>query len=289
MELSAAPIPGIPAPYGRACSNCARAKAKCVAGNGLGTKCERYRVCLTQSPCIVMLTRSRCLRLNKDCQTTQTVRKRKTVNKPPATKVERLEERLDGLFKLLQSSNSSISIADGNASASNAPSTIQPSPSSLQSHVVSPENCEDFESHEIQRQNSNRPTVDGLCLDSPTVAPDAAYSNSGTRSTIYYCPESMLISSSEPSSEDAEECLKNFRPHMATFFPFIIVPESTTAQDLRRDRPFLWLCIMSVSSKSTIQQKALGREIKITMGREILVEGKNNIDLLLGMLVFVAW
>lgn len=237
-----------------------------------------------------MLTRFRCLRLNKDCQPIQTVRKRRTVNRPPATKVARLEERLDGLFKLLQSSNSTISIADGNASESNASSTIQPSlRSPPESHVVSPENRQDFESHEIQRPNSDRPIVDGLRLDSPTTAPDAAYLSSGTRSTIYHCPESTLISGSEPSSEEAEERLKTFRPHMATYFPFIIVPESTTAQDLRLDRPFLWLCIMSVTSKSTVQLKALGREIKITMGREILVEGKNNIDLLLGMLVFVAW
>ena len=76
---------------------------------------------------------------------------------------------------------------------------------------------------------------------------------------------------------------------MATYFPFIIVPESTTAYELHHDRPFLWLCIMSVASKSSIQQKALGKEIKITIGREIFVEGKNNLDLLLGLLVYVAW
>ena len=76
---------------------------------------------------------------------------------------------------------------------------------------------------------------------------------------------------------------------MATYFPFIIVPDSLTALELRRGRPFLWLCIMSVASKSTVQQNALRKELKIAMGREILVEGKNNIDLLLGILVFVAW
>ena len=68
-----------------------------------------------------------------------------------------------------------------------------------------------------------------------------------------------------------------------------MVPDATTAHELRRDRPFFWLCIMSVTSKSSVQQKALGREIRITMGREILVEGKNNLDLLLGIIVFVAW
>lgn len=46
---------------------------------------------------------------------------------------------------------------------------------------------------------------------------------------------------------------------------------------------------MSITSKSSVKQVALGREIRIMMGREILVEGKNNLDLLLGALNFVAW
>lgn len=46
---------------------------------------------------------------------------------------------------------------------------------------------------------------------------------------------------------------------------------------------------MSVCSKSSAQQLALGKEARIIMGREILVEGRNNLDLLLGALVFVAW
>ena len=219
----------------------------------------------------------------------QTVRSRKKIDRPSASKTEKLEEKIDGLFKLLQSSTSSTSIADRNAPASTAPTSIQPSPNSLHSRVASTECGEDFGPHAIQRQNWNRPSIDGLRLNSPTIAPDAAYITSGTRSTIYHCPESSLPDGLEPSSDEAEECLKSFRPHMAAYFPFIIVPESTTAHELRRDRPFLWLCIMSVASKSTAQQKGLGQELKITMGREVLVEGKNNIDLLLGILVFVAW
>ena len=219
----------------------------------------------------------------------QTVRSRKTINRPSATKNEKLEEKIDGIFKLLQSSTSSTTIADPKAPASTAPTSIQPSPNILQSRVAGTECGGDFGPHAIQRLGSSRPSTNGLRLNSPTIAPDAAYVNSGTRSTIYHCPESSLTNSFEPTPDEAEDYLKRFRPNITTYFPFILVPKSTTAQELRRDRPFLWLCIMSVASKSTVQQKALGREIKITMGREILVEGKNNIDLLLGILVFVAW
>ena len=44
MEPIVSPTSGTPAPYGRACSMCARAKAKCVTGIGIGAKCERYLV-----------------------------------------------------------------------------------------------------------------------------------------------------------------------------------------------------------------------------------------------------
>ena len=156
----------------------------------------------------------------------------------------------------------------------------------MESHIANPKDAGDFGP---QRLNLSRPSPDGVRLNSPTIAPDSAYVTSGTRSTIYQCPEFSPASGLEPSPDEAEEFLRGFRPHMAMTFPFIIIPESTSAQELRRHRPFLWLCVMSVASKSTVQQKALAKEIKITMGREVFVEGKNNIDLLLGMMVYVAW
>ena len=216
----------------------------------------------------------------------ETVRRRKVVNKPSATKTQKLEEKLDGLFKLLQSSASITPTADLTASASTGSTSAQPSPESLESHVANPKDAGDSSAQQL---NLSRSSVDGVRLHSPTIAPDAAYVTSGTRSTIYQCPDFSPISGLEPSPDEAEGILRSFRPHMATYFPFIIIPESTTAQELRRYRPFLWLCLMSVASKSTAQQKALAKEVKITMGRELFVEGKNNIDLLLGLMVFVAW
>ena len=235
----------------------------------------------------MLLTHGRCLRLNKDCQPLQPVRKRKAASRVSDSKKERLEEKLDGLYKLLQSSVPSTSQAEQNASVTTAPIPTRPTSELVQSHVPNPQRSDDFVPSSTLRLNSN--PIEGYRLQPLTTAPDAPYVLSGTRSTVYHCSDSSLISGLEPSSDQAEEYLNTFRPLMATYFPFILVPESTTAYELRRDRPFLWLCIMSVAAKSTAQQKALGREVKITMGREIIAEGKNNLDLLLGLLVFVAW
>lgn len=218
-----------------------------------------------------------------------TTRKRKAEHRPSASKTARLEEKLDGLYRLLQPSTSPTSVDAPDISTSSVTISAESARESLQPHVTSPEDGEDFGPLAIQRLNWNRPPTDGLRLNSPTTAPDAAYVNSGTRSTTYHCPGNSITCGLEPSSDEAEDWLNNFRRHMASYFPFIIVQESTNAAELRRERPFLWLCIMSIASKSTAQQMTLAREIKITIGREMLVEGKNNIDLLLGLLVFVAW
>jgi hypothetical protein len=76
---------------------------------------------------------------------------------------------------------------------------------------------------------------------------------------------------------------------MLPYLPFIVLPASTTAQDLRQERPFLWLCIMAVSSKSSLQQMALGKEIRLTLGREVVLDGNRSLDLLLGVIVYVTW
>ena len=223
------------------------------------------------------------MRLNKDCQPIQTVRKRRTVNKAQATKTQRLEAKLDGLFKLLQPPTPSTSLSSSNASTSIPPITTELARESLHSQGPCFQDGMDSVARAIQL------TIDGPRMNSPTSTADAPYVASGTRSTIYHCSEGSLMGDLEPTSDEAEEYLRDFRTHLVTYFPFVNVPKSTNASDLRRDRPFLWLCMLSITPKSTPRLKAHTKEMKITMGREILVEGKNNIDLLLGLLVFVAW
>ena len=289
MEANEEPTSHISSSYGRACANCVRAKAKCIHGSGVGIKCERYTACPFKSLQILILRHARCLRLNKDCQPTQSIRKRKVTIRPSATKDQRLEAKLDGLYKLLQSSTASTSIAGQSTSAPRASSSHQPISQSLQTPAASPGASEHPESSSIPPLNWSGDSIDVTRMESLALAPDASYVVSGTKSTITYCPNISIINCSEPSFDEAEECLNLFRTSMTTYFPFVNVSESTTARDLRRERPFLWLCIMSIASKSVIQQKRLGREVRITMGRDLLVECKNSIDLLMGLLVFVAW
>ncbi|KAJ5586970.1 uncharacterized protein N7459_002735 [Penicillium hispanicum] len=72
---------GTPAPYGRACINCSRAKSKCIL-LAAGMSCER------------------CQRLKKDCRPSPTVRKRN--GRSSASKAAQLEAKLDSIVSLLQ-------------------------------------------------------------------------------------------------------------------------------------------------------------------------------------------
>ncbi|KFA62819.1 hypothetical protein S40285_03813 [Stachybotrys chlorohalonatus IBT 40285] len=81
--LSPGPL-GTPAGYGRSCTNCSKAKCKCILRTN-GASCER------------------CHRLGKECHPMTTTRKR--ISKKAATsRTAQLEEKLDDLVSILRAS-----------------------------------------------------------------------------------------------------------------------------------------------------------------------------------------
>lgn len=88
---------------------------------------------------------------------------------------------------------------------------------------------------------------------------------------------------------ELEETLETYRTKMAPFFPLVIIDKDVTARELMEERPFLSLVIRAICPKSTAKQAELGIEVRRVLGREMLIEGSKNIDLLLGLLVFAAW
>ena len=89
--------------------------------------------------------------------------------------------------------------------------------------------------------------------------------------------------------EEAEQCLDTFKTLMLKFFPFLHIPQSMTARQLYGVRPFLWYCIMAISCKSTAKQVALSETVRRSIAQGIVMDHNRNIDLLLGLLVFIGW
>lgn len=98
-----------------------------------------------------------------------------------------------------------------------------------------------------------------------------------------------LLSQLDLGSEDADHLLNIFRNDMNPSFPFISIPDSVTASELRRDRPSLYTSVIAVVSRSTSRQISLGKLLMKQLADRMVIGGERNMDLLLGVLTFSAW
>lgn len=102
-------------------------------------------------------------------------------------------------------------------------------------------------------------------------------------------PPSFQTAAGPEELAELEETLETYRTKMAPFFPLVMIGKNVTARELIEERPFLSLVIRAICPKSTAKQAELGTEVRRVLGREMLMEGAKNIDLLLGLLVYVSW
>ena len=249
-----------PARYGHACRNCARAKCKCIFGDDHRT-CARYNPSQLFMGIIRHANFGRCLRLKKECIPAPHMRRKKS-----RVDVVRLEQKLDGAISLLRS------IARNNPAVENAIDNLDPKTPEYQ--------AADFR---ISPQRTPPRSIDEpetACEAQPFLTPASA------RTPLY---PYVLPKDAEPTIEEAEFCFKSFCVKNLQLFPFTQFPDGMTAQQVREERPFFWLCIMATSSPMIHRQLALGQTIREITAREILIEGRRNLDFLLGLLCFVGW
>lgn len=76
---------------------------------------------------------------------------------------------------------------------------------------------------------------------------------------------------------------------MTPLFPFIAIPPNLTAEQLRREKPFLYLNITMVACHDSARQRNIVKVIKQYVAEHIVSEGQHNMDLLQGLLIHLAW
>jgi hypothetical protein len=117
------------------------------------------------------------------------------------------------------------------------------------------------------------------------------------RTPVWGQAEAQGTGQTEAESERADEetlaseevSLHTFRTQRLQFLPLIHIPATTTTRDLKRQSPFLWRCITAVESKHTARQAALCVRIRELAGNRLLVDCDKSLDILQGMLVYLAW
>ncbi|KAJ5593833.1 C6 transcription factor [Penicillium hispanicum] len=244
------PTPGSGS-YGKACMQCSKAKCRCVARPD-SAACER------------------CLRLKKPCQPPDSIRRRGARNFESGAQIAKLEGRIDTLTTMLRSI----------ANATGVPADPQPNPNESLVSAGGTAN------EDIGNSASSYPDNEGV-PPSLTDAPSQS-SPSGTCGSTKSSPWQQPLPY-ELAPDEATWYLERFINHMLPCFPFIYFAPGITAQQLRRDRPFLAEAIIAVATPSTQQKLTRAERLKYHLTHSAVLENQSSIDMLLGILTYIAW
>jgi len=223
--------------------------------------------------------------MNKDCTPSPPMRKRRVMKKSSAMETSKLEQKLDGIVALLKSTTQAAPVVV-NTSTINIPLDFEPSICDGVEDATAAINLTHHE-HTHARQI---PSVYGPGHFFTPIASSTTSSSSNStllKSSNYQL--SLLHPSLQPSPEDAELYLNKFRNDFAKHLPFIVISPSTTSNQLRQERPILWVCIMTVVCSNSTQQIALSKEVRAIFGQEALVGSTKSMDLFFGILVYAIW
>ncbi len=191
--------------------------------------------------------------------------RRRNPKKPSLFKTAQLEEKVDSLLSLLQAGAHSDALPHHRSNQTNNKASL----------------------HIQGERESVASGLDDHTPDLPVLTPGTTDSEGISGNS----PASFLSNfiGPLPSPVEAEQYLTTFQTYKAKYFPFVYIPSTTTAQQLRQQRPFLWLCIMTIASRSTSQQQVLGSHIQHVVAQEILLKSGQSIDLLQGLLAYIGW
>lgn len=87
----------------------------------------------------------------------------------------------------------------------------------------------------------------------------------------------------------ANQMVQLFRRRNACF-PFVVLPENITAEELSQQRPFLLLSILVVTSDvNPALQKSLDERLRKVVATRVVMHGEKSMDYLQGLLIYLAW
>lgn len=67
------------------------------------------------------------------------------------------------------------------------------------------------------------------------------------------------------------------------------MPPEMTAAKLKEEKPFLWLCIMNITSMSVPQHIILKERVRSELASRIILGHDRGMDILQGLVVYIGW
>lgn len=188
-------------------------------------------------------------------------------------RISRLEDKMESLLSAMQS------FIGARGETGPAVNVIQP----MNEHGSAPSITSHSNSTLVNPTDTNLALSDGLTSAAGSIAIVSSPPNA------LLLPHQYPLSPNTPSLIQADERLNFFRSRMLPFFPFIDLTPDMTSWYLRHNRPFLLQAIHTVTTFSTQARLAQIEELKRVLFTSALLEVKSNIDLLLGLLTYLAW
>ena len=144
--------------------------------------------------------------------------------------------------------------------------------------------------------NILQPLQPGHLLNASSISSSTSYSGGtlvDTNSGLGISEEPAFtmgsIATPSPNPNQADERLDFFRSRMLPYLPFIDLNPDMTSSYLRQNRPFLFQAIQTVAIFSTQERLTQVEELKRVLFTSALLKVQSNIDLLLGLLTYLAW
>ncbi|KAI0855821.1 hypothetical protein F4860DRAFT_495207 [Xylaria cubensis] len=267
----------------------------CEACRGLKVKCEPDLL-NPDGPC------KRCAKAGRGCVVTQPTRKRQ---KKTDSRVAELEKKIDALTASLQASRGS------GGQGPPPPPTPTPPPQRTSA-------AEDAKT-KIAREWGPPvfPFIDGFKQDKAPMAgqkrkfaetPDGQedlnarrVSSAGRQQSQFPSqpqfqpqfqpqPPSDVVDRGIITADEASVLFQRYTDRMATHLPAVVFPPGTTAADIRRTQPILYLAIMSVASSETPNlQRLLVKELMQIFADKLIIQGEKSLELVQSIMVSVVW
>ncbi|KAM3431718.1 hypothetical protein NHJ13734_007174 [Beauveria thailandica] len=254
LDSSASSSARRPQPAGvkmRACANCSRLKMKCRWPDGA-------------SPTDVTTAASAC-----------------------TSRVAQLEQKLDGIMSLLESSQRSnrrrpSSTGSSASTAGDAPSSS--SPLTPDSHSHSHNNPSPLRRTRAAVDTTARGAIPSDEEERQRMSAAAAHTDRGSAESIELVPGFAV------TFAEAAEYLQIYRKDYMPVFPFVIVEETTKPHELHRNAPALfWMIMAAVAQTSEEVDAAVKTWLRHYVAETMIIKQEKTLELLQAILVHLVW
>lgn len=282
----------------------------CEACRGLKVKCESDPSHPDSGPC------KRCTKANRNCVVTVPSRKRQ---KKTDGRVAELEKKIDALTATLQASkSSSLGHDDRREALHSNERAMKPFEQAMSGGDRLPEQAD-------WRQNLFSKVTDGLRASPSMATPPMVVAgqkrklgdfSSSTESSTGSVPAGLIpplaprtgftnpkapkgpasndytdvIDRGITTSETASQMFDHYVNDMSVHIPAVVFPPGTTAAEIRKSKPILFLAVLSVGSSGHAElQRALTKEVMQIFADRIICYGEKNLELIQAILISSLW